>query len=115
MFGKIEHSDTIVNKHGVSLGLTISNDLSKLLCQNDKISEVKVKSEVHEGSQFSFLIRKNLTSTPPPEKEFFTEFHLSSLDSCGEIFCESSKIEVYRSSLVKTISLRQNLPLKKST
>ncbi len=112
MFGKVENSNTIVNKHGVGLGLTISNDLSKLLCKNGKIAGVKVKSEVNKGSQFSFLIRKNLTVDT--EKRFFTEFNLSSsLDSCSEISYENPKIEVYQFSPTKTIQLRQKLALKK--
>jgi len=60
IFGKLEQTDTIVNKHGVGLGLTISDNLSKLLCRDDQLAGIKVKSVFNQGSRFSFLISTSL-------------------------------------------------------
>jgi len=63
MFGKLEHEKggTIVNSQGVGLGLTISNNLAKLLCDNNKELEgIKVHSEYKKGSKFTFIIKANL-------------------------------------------------------
>jgi len=60
MFGKIEQSNTIVNRHGVGLGLNISENLSKLLCDNDKLESIHMNSTYGKGTTFSFFIKKHL-------------------------------------------------------
>ena len=60
MFGKLEDErggGTIVNKQGVGLGLTISNNLAKLLCDHKEIGGIRVESEYKKGSKFMFMIR----------------------------------------------------------
>jgi len=60
MYGKVEQSDSKINTQGVGLGLTISNELVRLLNPNKDISGIKCKSEFKQGSSFSFSIVKNL-------------------------------------------------------
>ena len=60
MFGKLEDPQKI-NTQGVGLGLTISNNLVKLLNQNDEESGMRVESVLNKGTTFSFyLSSKNL-------------------------------------------------------
>jgi len=62
MEGKLEDTQS-VNKHGVGLGLTISNALAVLLNGNDAKdgTGIVVKSQHHAGSTFSFHILKKLS------------------------------------------------------
>jgi len=62
IFGKLEQGGTIVNSQGVGLGLTISNNLSKLLCDNKELEGIDVQSEFKKGSKFSFIIKSDLNS-----------------------------------------------------
>jgi len=62
IFCKLE-TETRVNTQGVGLGLTISNDLAKLLCGQMYQQGINLQSEFGKGSKFSFLIKKDLTLT----------------------------------------------------
>jgi len=64
MFGKLEQANTRVNHEGVGLGLTISNTLVRLLCNNSDISGIKLESTYGKGSKFSFFVLKNLQRKP---------------------------------------------------
>jgi len=68
MFGKLENErgGTIVNTQGVGLGLTISNNLAKLLCDRKALEGIKVESEYKRGSKFTFIIKTNLEPLPSP-------------------------------------------------
>jgi len=68
MFGKLENErgGTIVNTQGVGLGLTISNNLAKLLCDKRELEGIKVESEYRKGSKFTFIIKTNLEPLPSP-------------------------------------------------
>jgi len=64
IFGKLETEDeetgTAVNTQGIGLGLTISNNLAKLLCTDVNLQGIKLQSEYGAGTKFSFLINKEL-------------------------------------------------------
>jgi len=55
MYGKLEQEDKKINTNGVGLGLTISNQLVKLLNPSEN-SGIQVESEVNIGTTFSFSI-----------------------------------------------------------
>ena len=55
VFGKLENEDT-VNRQGVGLGLNISNNLVRALCDKEDSKSIKVESEFGKGSKFSFTI-----------------------------------------------------------
>jgi len=106
MFEKVGHTDTVVNKHGVGLGLTISNDISKLLCKNDKIAGIKVSSRINFGSKFSFILNKNLLCNHH-EKDKFTQLNLTSFGSCEEINPDESKMKIYPTKFIKKVQMNQ--------
>ena len=62
LFGKLEQEPggTVVNRQGIGLGLTISDNLAKLLCKNPRLEGIRLDSEYGKGCAFSFSIRKNL-------------------------------------------------------
>jgi len=64
IFGKLENEQegTAVNHQGVGLGLTISNNLAKLLCgnSNKNLQGIRLESVHKKGTKFSFLIKHNL-------------------------------------------------------
>jgi len=62
MFGRLEEGENM-NKHGVGLGLTISNALAKMLNGNDHRRGIQVTSQFKHGSCFSFTILKDLNSS----------------------------------------------------
>jgi len=68
MFGKLEETTTRENNEGAGLGLTISNALAKLLCKDSGIAGIQLQSSFGEGSNFSFLIQRNLLNTPRSNK-----------------------------------------------
>jgi len=72
MYGKVEQSDNKMNTQGVGLGLTISNELARLLNPNKEISGIKCKSEWSKGSSFSFSIVKDL-DVPGTKNDFSDE------------------------------------------
>jgi len=56
---KIEDKEGF-NKQGVGLGLSISNNISKLLCSQENNNGIHVQSEYGTGSTFSFFVHKDL-------------------------------------------------------
>ena len=54
LFGKLDQSDKELNKTGVGLGLTISQELAKLLNKNDE--GIYLKSQFGKGSKFWFFV-----------------------------------------------------------
>ena len=58
MFGKLEDSDNTLNRQGVGLELTISDNLARLLCCNREKEGIKVDSEDKKGSRFYFVIKR---------------------------------------------------------
>ena len=60
LFGKLEQEDPEINKHGIGLGLAISDNLAKLLC-NSTNNGLHVESIYGEGSTFWFYIDTNKT------------------------------------------------------
>ena len=87
MFGKLEDSDATLNRQGVGLGLTISDNLSRVLCCNNKREGIRLESEYNVGSRFYFVIervyrdiKKNRsTELENLEEEFLTNY-LEDLD-----------------------------------
>jgi len=65
IFEKIETGtpETAVNTQGVGLGLTLSNNLAKLLCNNLKLQGINLETEYGKGTKFSFFMRKDLGNT----------------------------------------------------
>lgn len=55
LFGKLNNSDSEINKTGIGFGLTISMNLSRLLYSGPE-SGINVKSEFGKGSTFSFMV-----------------------------------------------------------
>ena len=100
MFGRLDHQETIVNTQGVGLGLTISNNLAKLLCSNKDLGGIQVESEWTKGSRFSFVVDKNLDLSGKEDDEtgegLSCDFSLSYLDE-GDF--ENKNVSNYRSSL----------------
>jgi len=60
MYGRVDQADQSINTQGVGLGLTISNELVRLLNPNKEFSGIKCKSEFSKGTSFSFAIMRNL-------------------------------------------------------
>ena len=54
-FGKIKQDDSSINSQGVGLGLNISNELVKIL-NNDENEHIEMESEFGKGTTFSFVI-----------------------------------------------------------
>jgi len=59
MFGRLEQLNQKINCQGVGLGLTISNNLARLLNEQNEYGII-VKSKYGEGTTFSFCIKKKL-------------------------------------------------------
>ena len=60
MFGKLEDSDATLNRQGVGLGLTISDNLARVLCCDSEREGIRVESEYNVGSRFYFVIEESL-------------------------------------------------------
>ena len=60
-FGRLDHDNDSLNKHGVGLGLSISDQLAKLLSCSQMEQNIAIESIFGMGSTFSFVIKKNLT------------------------------------------------------
>jgi len=56
IFGKLENDQYGVNHQGVGLGLNISNNLVRVLCDGEAKEGIKVESEYGKGSKFTFII-----------------------------------------------------------
>ena len=54
-FGKIKQDDSSINSQGVGLGLNISNEIVKIL-NNDENEHIEVESEFGKGTTFSFVV-----------------------------------------------------------
>ena len=59
MYGKLKDGENI-NKHGIGLGLTISNALAEQLNKNIKGQAIEVSSSYGVGTSFFFQLPKNL-------------------------------------------------------
>jgi len=57
IFGKLENDNDGVNHQGVGLGLNISNNLVRALCDGEGREGIKVESEYGKGSKFTFMIK----------------------------------------------------------
>lgn len=57
IFGKLENDQYGVNHQGVGLGLNISNNLVRALCDGEGREGIKVESEYGKGSKFTFMIK----------------------------------------------------------
>lgn len=56
-FGRVQSKETdLLNPQGIGLGLNTSNRLSKMLCEDEKMSGLRVDSVFGRGSEFSFII-----------------------------------------------------------
>jgi len=62
MFGRLEHHNNSINSHGVGLGLTISDNLVRLLNNNPEQQGITANSKYGEGTSFKFTIKKKLKS-----------------------------------------------------
>ena len=80
MFGKLEHQDTVVNTQGVGLGLTISNNLAKLLCKGKDQGGIKVESQYNKGSKFSFLLPVHFIDARELNQDHHISCEFSSID-----------------------------------
>jgi len=58
IFGRLDNEDEKINHQGVGLGLMISNNLAKLLCNKQELKGIRVESEYGKGSSFSFYVNK---------------------------------------------------------
>ena len=56
VFGKLENEVEKMNKQGVGLGLSISENLARALCSNETLKGMKLESTYGKGTTFSFLI-----------------------------------------------------------
>lgn len=118
-FGKLEHENNpSMNQQGVGLGLTISDSLAKLLCKNESLGGIKVQSEYNKGSQFSFIINKNLAS-PQIHTENISHISIlqesnanithSIIGSQGEV---DSKIKIYSTLPIKSRRASEEVNVK---
>jgi len=67
IFGRAEHHYQSINRHGVGLGLTISNNLVKILSESEKSQNIDLKSVYGEGTKFSFRIKTHLQIVQRPQ------------------------------------------------
>ena len=84
MFGRLEQSNRNINCQGVGLGLTISNNLVRMLNENN--DGIFVKSKFGEGTTFSFCIKKKLAEITMSDSFDSIEIEPSSLDASLEGF-----------------------------
>ena len=64
LFGKLSQEDPEINKHGIGLGLAISNNLAKLLDPKGDDSGLHVESCLGRGSTFWFFADVGTTESP---------------------------------------------------
>ncbi len=57
IFSKLENDNSGMNHQGVGLGLNISNNLVRALCDKEDSKCIKVESEYGKGSKFTFMIQ----------------------------------------------------------
>ena len=95
MFGKVEQNDTIVNPHGIGLGLNISDSLSKLLCSKEKLAGIKVQSNYKEGSSFSFLLNTCLDKKLLISPHAISKFETVNFGSSDEMSLVDTKMKNY--------------------
>jgi CheY-like chemotaxis protein len=69
-FGRVESSlSKSMNPQGVGLGLAITNKLAKLMCSSEKISGIRIDSNLGSGSTFAFFIDSKDIEKPSFEAE----------------------------------------------
>jgi len=69
VFGKLDNDDERINCQGVGLGLNISDNIARVLCQEEKLKGISVDSQFGVGTTFSFLINRRLTTKGKVEEE----------------------------------------------
>ena len=102
MFGKLEDSDTTLNQQGVGLGLTISDNLARVLCCDSEREGIRVQSEYTTGSRFYFVIRRVYRDTTKNRstalENFEGEFSISYLEDLNEI---DTKVKNCKTRMIK--------------
>jgi len=90
MFGKLDNGNCEVNHQGVGLGLTISDTLARVLCDDEDVKGIKVESQYNKGSTFWFMI--NTGSSGGPVETNGDELNFSD----DERERESGPLEIYQ-------------------
>ena len=60
VFGRLDNDDERINCQGVGLGLNISDNLARVLCQEEKFKGIRVDSQYGVGTTFYFLINRRM-------------------------------------------------------
>jgi len=63
MYGRLEQRNPRANTQGIGFGLEISNQLARLLSDEVEQGDIKVESELHKGTTFTFFIKDKTVST----------------------------------------------------
>ena len=96
MFLKLEDSDSTLNRQGVGLGLTISDNLARLLCCNSEKEGIKVDSEDKKGSRFYFVIKRVYQDAGEESDSSLEKSYVdSSVPSAGELDEVEDKMKKY--------------------
>lgn len=104
-FGRIKNkADSVLNSHGVGLGLLISNQLSNIL--NNYEGGIEVHSKLNEGSTFTFKFYDYL-----PEESISTSSHRAvCLQTSPCKFIED--LNLIKRSIPKFLSTQDSLPFE---
>ena len=115
LFGKLDQeNNSNINLHGIGLGLTISDNLARLL--NEEEGEgIRLESEYGKGSKFSFRIKTSLhkeNDIPLLEnmeevQDYGGHASLSSIRDTGDVGDVSHKMKNYASLLPKLKTFQQ--------
>ena len=102
MFGKLEDSDTTLNRQGVGLGLTISDNLARVLCCDSEREGIRLESEYNTGSRFYFVIKRLYKDTTEkgctaPEN-LGEQFSMNCLEDLDEI---DTKVKNCKTRMIK--------------
>ena len=107
IFGRAEHYNQSLNRHGVGLGLTISNNLVKILSESNKSQNINMKSKYGEGTKFSFMIKAVLQKSMMATRNFTSEFSANMQEIHYYIDDLNEKLEHHRTMCVDNYKVFQ--------
>jgi len=117
VYGKLDQANSRMNQQGVGLGLTISNNLAKLLSNVSELQSIKLESHYGKGSNFHFFVKKRLDfldNQPNQENPLNTSANLDE-SSFMESNSIDQKINNYLTPLPKNLESLKSSPINSSS